>query len=812
VLVAGDPGIGKSRLIAAVEVRLSREKHTRVRCFCSPHHQDSALYPIISQLEYAAGFDSRDPPDEKARKLRSFIAPTSPSGEDVALLADLLSLTADRLPALALSPQRKKEKTFETLLRQFEGLTQGRPVLVLFEDVHWADPSTIEFLDVIIDGIRSLPALLVITHRPEFRAPWAGRAHVSTVTLRRLDRQESVLAVQVRSGSVTLPDRLVSQIVEGSDGLPLFIEELTKAVLDSTAASGLEEPGRFVPAPIPSTLQASVMARLDRLPAAKEIAQIAAVIGREFSCPLMSAAALMPEQAVRRGLDQLVTSELVLRRGVPPDDTYTFKHALVQDAVYETLLRSRRNKLHARVVQALRENVPELETTQPGLLGHHCAQAGLIEQAASYYRRAGERSAERAAMTETHSQLERGLALTGTLPDSPARRMLEAELKLALGRVRLSTKGNADVEAGRIFEEATDLCRGLGRVELLTRAIWGYWFNKAHRTELIGAENAVQELLRLGPESEPECDPAVAHAMLGITRFWQARFPEARVNLQTALELWRADETNKLDLAIVSDHLDHHIRMQHSLTLTCLGYLTQAAAEARLATRQALGLAHLPTQAIVIAARCRHDYFIRDDGSLRKMATCLVSLAEEQGLPFYLALGRCHLGWLAVKEGRIDQGLNLLQTSVEGLQATDAIIWQPFVRGVIAEAQSCAGNIATAEQLLDEAIARSAQTGGVWFSAELHRHKGEILLMRASPAPQAAEQYFQQALTIARNQSAKLWELKAATSLARLWLRHGNHTEARALLTPIHAWFAEGIEIPDVHDAAKLLDQLASRR
>src|SRR5262249_14421177 len=335
----------------------------------------------------------------------------------------------------------------------------------------------------------------------------------------------------------------------------------------------------------------------------------------------------VPEPELLQGLDQLVSSELLFRRGLPPDATYTFKHALVQDTAYESLLRSRRGGLHARVVQALVERVPDVENTQPGLLGHHCAQAGLIEQAALYYRRAGERSAERAALAETREQLERGLTLISSLPDTSGRRVLEVELKLALGRVLFSMRGNADVDAGKVFEEAVVLSRDLEGVELFIRALWGYWFNKAHRRELLMAENAAQELLSLGEHQRNAPAQIVAHAMLGITRFAQGRFEDARRNLQTPLALCQGGEHDQPDLAIVSNNLDAHATMQLAVTLACLGHVDEAAVHAKAATARVLGLPHLPSRAIILGAHCRHAWFAPDDPSLPATAGPLVPLS-----------------------------------------------------------------------------------------------------------------------------------------------------------------------------------------
>jgi len=805
VLIAGDPGIGKSRLVAALKERLHDEPHTTIQYFCSPHYQDSSLFPIIGHLEQAAGFARGDPSTERVRKLRELFAHADPIAEDFGVLADLLSLAPDDRPALNLSPQRRKQMTFAALIRQLESLTREKPVLMLLEDAHWCDPTSLELLDLTIDHAPGLPLLIIVTFRPEFQAHWIGRAGVSLIAVGRLDDDQSAtLVAQLIRGDALVKD-LIDRIVAQSDGVPLFIEELTKVVLESAELRESGYADALARLAVPSTLQGSLMARLDRSPTAKAVAQIGAVIGREFSHALISDVAQMSEATLLQGLEHLVASELVFRRGTASDAVYTFKHALVQDTAYESILRVNRSAIHAKVLEALVCHAPETEDAQPAVLAYHCAQAGQIEKAASYYRRAGERSAERAALAETRGQLGQGLALLSSLPDTASRRVLEAELKLALGRVLLSIKGSADVEAGNAFGDALELCRGLDHIELLTRALWGYWFNRAHRQDLTNDETAAQELLSLSDGQKGTPNQIVGQAMLGITRFWQGRFPEGRLNLQTALELCNSGAHRFLDLAIVSNHLDDHVRLQLSLTLACLGHLQQAAAMAAIGVKRVLAAPHLPLRAIALAIKCRHDWFVRDDEALRDTATALVTLSEEQGFPFYLAVGRCHLGWLIAKGGYLEEGLNLLRDGHTALKSTHATIWQPYFLGMMAEAQAWASDIDEAQRLLDAALDISAQTGGVWFRAELHRLKGEVELMRSAPAHERAEECFRQAISIAQRQSAKLWELRSATSLARMWSTLGRGCAARDLLGPVLSWFTEASHTPDVREAAKLL-------
>ncbi len=447
VLFSGEPGIGKSRLIAALQERIEGEPHTRLRYFCSPYHQDSALHPILEQLERAAGFRRDDAPEVRLEKLETLLSQTSPLDQDVALLAELLSLpVTDRSSPQDFTPQRKKEKTFEVLLRQLKALVQWQPVLMIFEDVHWIDPTSHELLDLIIERVRRLPVLLLATFRPEFPLPWTGQPHVTTVTLNRLDRRDGAALVKRIAGSKSaLPGDIVDEIVERTDGVPLFVEELTKAVLEAnTHDHDAIGPLAAAPLPalaIPATLHALLMARLDRLgPAAKEIAQIGAAVGREFSYELL--AAIAPRNAVelQNALDPLVEAGLLFQRGAP-QAAYTFKHALVQDAAYGTLLRGKRRELHARIAAVLEAQFPDTVETQPELLARHLTEAGLVGPAIGYWRRAGTRARRRSADVEAARHFRRALALAESLPDTRERDELELDLCIELGGALVATSG-----------------------------------------------------------------------------------------------------------------------------------------------------------------------------------------------------------------------------------------------------------------------------------------------------------------------------------------------------------------------------------
>ena len=423
VLLSGEAGIGKSRLTAALLERLASEPHTRLRYFCSPQHTDSAFYPIIGQMERAAGLAHDETPQAKLDKLDTLLAQTSTSKQDAALFAEMLSLPNDgRYPALEFAPQQRRQKTLEALTAQFAGLASQHPVLMIFEDVHWTDPTSLEAFGRAVDRIKTLPALLIVTFRPEFNAPWVGQPHVTTLTLNRLGERDAATIIERLVGNKKLPADVMAEIVERTDGIPLFVEEMTKAMLEAESEGEARQTAAAVPSPalaVPASLHASLMARLDRLGPAKEVAQIGAAIGREFSHALLAAVVRKPEAELNSALDRLIDAGLLFRQGVPPHATYLFKHALVQDASYGTLLREPRRALHARIAETLESQFAEIAESQPELLARHYTEAGQIERAAGLWGKAGQRSLERSALVEAAAQLTRALDQTATLPATP---------------------------------------------------------------------------------------------------------------------------------------------------------------------------------------------------------------------------------------------------------------------------------------------------------------------------------------------------------------------------------------------------------
>jgi class 3 adenylate cyclase len=507
VLLSGEAGIGKSRLMAALSERVGTEPYTRLRYFCSPHHQDSALFPFITQLEHAAGFIRDDAVEAKLGKLRALLAPGIQDDNDISLLTELLSLPSPGID-LSLSPQRKREKLLEALLKQLEGEARRRPVLMTFEDAHWIDPTSRELLDLTVDRLRHLQALLAITFRPEFQPTWSGRAHVTTLTLNRLDECNSETLVQNLAGDAALNADTIVDIVARTDGVPLFVEELTKAVLESAAqddrVAAVLATTSLDARSVPATLYASLMARLDRLgPAPKELAQIGAVLGREFTYRLIALVAQRDERELQTALGQLGDAGLLFCRGVPPHSSYLFKHALVQDAAYGTLLRGRRQELHARVAAVLEQDFADLVERRPELLAHHLTASGEIERAVDQWLEAGKHAAARLAHLEAIRHFERGLAELATLPEGSARDKREIELQLARGLSLFTAKGVSAVEAEQAYTRAYELAGPQGNQRQLFTAVFGLWQSASVR-RIFDARRLSNRLQRLTAESADE--------------------------------------------------------------------------------------------------------------------------------------------------------------------------------------------------------------------------------------------------------------------------------------------------------------------
>jgi class 3 adenylate cyclase len=564
VLLSGEGGIGKSRLTAALLERLATEPHTRLRHFCSPQHTDSALRPFIGQIERAAGLAYDDKPQTKLDKLDAVLAQTSTSPLDAALFAEMLSAPNDgRYPALALTPQERRQKTLEALTSQLAVLARQQPVLMIFEDAHWVDPTSLEALGRTVDRIKNLPALLIVTFRPEFTAPWVGQSHVMSLTLNRLGEREAAAIIACLAGNKTLPADVLAEIVERTDGIPLFVEEMTKAVLEAESEGAARRTVEAAPSSalaVPASLHASLMARLDRLGSAKEVAQIGSAIGREFSHALLALVERKPESELALALDRLVQAGLLFRLGVPPHASYLFKHALVQDAAYGTLLREPRRALHARIAEAIEGRLAETAESQPGILAHHCTEAGLIEKAAGLWGKAGEQSQARSALAEAVAQFTPALDQMATLPGTPALRREQVKLQVALITPLIHVKGYAAAETKAAAEQARLLIERAEAVGeppedplLLFSVLASFWAANfvAFNGDVVC--DLAAQLLALAEKQRATAPLMIGHRLMGQSLLLTGDIAEGRAHLGQAIALYDPAEHRPLATRFAQD-------------------------------------------------------------------------------------------------------------------------------------------------------------------------------------------------------------------------------------------------------------------
>jgi predicted ATPase len=811
VLVSGEPGIGKSRLAAALEERLGGELYLRLRYFCSPYHQDSALFPFVEQLAHAAGFARDDLAAARLEKLEALLASAATPDEDVALLADLLSLPAsEQHPLPSLSPQRKKDRTLEALVRQIGGLARRRPVVMVFEDAHWIDPTSRELVDLMIERIRSLPVLLIVTFRPEFEPPWTGQEQVSTLALNRLERRERRVLVEQIAGGKTLPDEVIARIIDRTDGVPLFVEELTKSVIESGLLR--EEADRWVldralpPLAIPTSLHASLMARLDRSALVRRMAQIGAAIGRQFSYALLHAVCRLPEDGLQAALTRLVASQLASQRGVPPDAIYSFKHALVQDAAYSSLLRNARQQLHAQIAEALESISPEIVESQPELLAQHYAEARLAEKSFIYWGKAGHRSIARSAMAEAAVQFQKGLDQLALLPDTPERQRRELEFYSDLVTVLKIVNGFTASASGDALARARERWERLGSPSEFIHILHGLSSYHAFRGEFDPAQRADEELLRLSRQRDDSTGLVLGYSSAGRNLFSIGNFASSRSHLEAGLALYDpASHVSLIQKTIVHPHV--HLLVFLGNALFCLGFADQALARMNAAIAGARTLADPPSLAGSLTIGARMLSLIGDTAILGEWMDELIAVATNQGLRAWQVVGTFYLGWIKVKNNEVAEGMSLLRTALAANSITRGAAWRPHFVVLLAEAWEIAGHIEKAITLADNALELAEETGERWAAAELNRRKGQILSRQGHF--EEAEELYRQALRIAREQEAKLWELRAAVSFARLLRDHGRRDEARELLAPIYGWFTEGFATPDLKEAKALRDELA---
>lgn len=820
VLLSGEPGIGKSRLTVALLDAIAAETHMRLRYFCSPQHTDSALYPIIGQMERAAGFAHDDAPKAKLDKLDRLLVQSSTSRDAAALIAETLSLPNDgRYPVLELTPEQRRQRTLDALVPQLQALARQAPVLMIFEDAHWIDPSSLELLGRMVDRIANLRVFLIVTFRPEFRPSWIERAHVTTMILNRLARREAGAIIDAIAGDEMLPSSVRQDIIERTDGIPLFVEEMTKAVLEAGGRNAAEQTAAAVPyaaASVPASLHASLMARLDRLGRpAKEVAQIGAAVGREFSHTLLAAVAAKPTPELELALDRLIAAGLVFRHGLPPHATYLFKHALVQDAAYGTLLREQRRALHGHIAHTLETRFPEVVDNQPELLARHCTEAGLIEKAAVCWGTAGQRSLDRSALIEAVEQLSRALAHIAIVPSTPSLRKEQIKLQVALVNALMHVKGYAApetktaVEEARIFiERAEELGEATEDPLMLFSVLYGFWVANVVAFNGDMMRGLAAEFMALAQKQEDTVPQMIGHRIMSNTLLFTGDIAGGLVHLDRANALY--DPVQHRSLATrFGQEVGVSILSFRALTLWLLGYPESALTHVDRALRHAREIGQAATLMYALRLTSLTHAYCGNYEAARALTNELIELADEKGAVLWKPFGVAIQGCLFLLTGEPSRAVDLLISAIAAWRSAGATAWLPLYLSHLAQGHAQCGRFDDAWRGIEEALATMRATQERVLEAEVNRLAGEIVLMSPQPDRSKATAYFECALAIARAQQAKSWELRAAMSMARLWHDQGKRQQARELLTPVYAWFIEGFETRDLQQARSLLVELS---
>ncbi len=813
VLLSGEPGIGKSRLTRAIQDWIGDEPHTRLLFQCSPHHTNSALYPIISQLEHAAGIGSHDAVDTKLEKLDGLLAHAGrPTNEIIPLIASLLSISTEDLDSLSsFTPQEQKERTLAVLVDLLAGLAEQQPVLLIFEDAHWIDPTSLELMDLIIARITNIPVLVVVTYRPEFIAPWVGLPNATLLTLNRLDADACMTMAEKLSENISLPRKVITQLIEKTDGVPLFVEELTRSVLDSAAIP--KEGGGRTPASaetdiiIPTTLQDALEARFDRSPEAREVAQAGAAIGREFPYDLLARVVSLTTEQLDAALDDLAGSGLVFARGTPPNATYNFKHALVQNAAYESLLRTRRRDLHQRLADLL-EGSPT-SGSAPEVIAWHLTEAGSLEHAVKYWQMAGTRAAQRAANAEAVEHLRAALNLLDAISEDDVRLECELSLQIALGPALMATRGWAADEVRQTYERALVLCKQRHRADMLFPTTWGLWMHHQGRSNHRSARPLADELLQLGEASADAGLILQGRHAAWTTRFYMGEFSAAREHYQKGIVLY--DSMAHADHALSYGGHDPGVcgYAQASIISWLLGHFAEAADNSERSLKLAEQLGHAPSLAHALMFAQRFHCLRRDIETTLKMAESCVELSEKLGLPMPLAAGRILRGWATSNSDPGQSGIAEIERGITAFREMHARAAFPYYLALMAETLERFGDSVAALASIKKAPEVVEMTNERYWEAELFRLRGLIRLWNDIPGHEGDPQDdFEHALAISRAQGAKSLELRAGTSLARAWHSQSKTTQARNLLTPIYGSFTEGLDTPDLIDARALLDEL----
>jgi TOMM system kinase/cyclase fusion protein len=813
VLVSGEAGIGKSRLVRALKEGLANESFVSIENRCSPYYQNSALYPVIDHLERLLELKRQDSHQQKLHKLEKTIGMYDfPRQDMVPLFASLLSIPLnDQYPPLNLTPERQKQKTTEALIAWLLEEAEKQPVLYIVEDLHWVDPSTLEYLSLLVEQVATARIFALFTFRPDFTPPWPMRSHLDQIMIGRLAQKQVELMVERVAKNKRLPTEVVHNIVGKTDGVPLYVEELTKMVLESGLLE--EKNGKYKltgPLPqlaIPATLHDSLMARLDRITTG-EICGLAATLGRSFTYELIDAVSSHDETVLQTELNRLVDAELIYQRGLPPNSSYMFKHALIQEAAYQSLLKSKRRKYHEKVAHVLEERFQDISENQPELLAHHYTEAGSCAKALPYWQTAGQRAIKRSANVEAIGHLNKGLEVLNTLPEIPERNQQELTLQIALAVPLTATKGYGAPEVEKAYTRARRLCHMVGETPQLLPVLRGMLTFYLMRSDLRTSLELGEQLMRMGKVEQDTVFLLEAHLGMGVALLCMGDPDPAQKHLERGIALYNPQE-----------HRSHAFHTARDPRIACLswsalaqwhlGFPDQAAIniEDALALAQELSHPHSLAYALYFATLLHH--FRRDEQLVQKHADSLITLSREQGFPHYLAGGSSLRSWALAQQEQGEVEIARLRQSLANWKATGAEIWLPYLLALLIEMHSQVGQVEDGLPVFEEALAVVNKNGERVGEAELYRLKGELLLRLGTKKRAEAEGCFVKSIDIARRQSAKSLELRAVTSFSRLLQKQGKKDEARQILAESYNWFTEGFETKDLKEAKAVLEELS---
>lgn len=833
ILLSGEAGIGKSRLLRAFAERLIEDDHMSLTFQCTPYHQNNALYPLVERLRRLAGIAADDPPVVGLAKMRGLFRNSAIDSEDaLRLFAPLLSVKAVEQEKARVAQQADMDRLLDVLLQETDAMAARKPLLMMVEDLHWIDPTSLEFLQRLSQRLGDMRLLLILTVRPEAEAKMRPLFPATGLALDRLQRPACETIIRHIAQHKDFPQFLVDTIAERTDGVALFIEQLTKAVLESDAVVDLgdryEIAGEQPALSIPTTLRGSLLARLDRHPAAREVAQIGSVIGRDFSFKMLAAISALPEDELNRALDRLVETGLLYKAGVVPKAVFRFKHALVQEMAYSSLLKKKRRRLHAEIAIFLEDRSPHIVVTEPELLAHHYTEAGLPHRAITYRMKAGERAIQRSALNEAVSEIDLGLSLLPSLTDEADKRTQELYLRVAQATALRATRGTGAPETGAAWARAQTLCSNKEDKALLFRILYGRFLFHQGNADLEKARTFGESLLDLGRQLGNDGALLRGHSAIGRTAFGQGDFVEARQHLEQAIALNDPAGTYSNNTGgnnmVGQPELPVIDLCYLSWTSFALGYPETALKQCWRSLEIAEAGAVSYDLVVANGNACYLHQLRQDHNAVRRCAQNVIGLATEKGFPHWRSLGAMFQGWLQATGGQTAEGIALFQSALSEHRATGEVLEVCYFLGLLAE---MLGSNRQAEAGLDhvaQALALVEQTGERWYEAELHRTKGNLLLQAQATEDPAAETCFETALSLAARQQARLWELRAAVSLSRLRLARGQAAAARETLEPVYRWFKPGGKLPkgevadgygpgedgaDRRDAAELLENLA---